>query len=142
MTLAVAYLLAIGLLRSYMIIDSLYASHGPISHELTSRAGSLTWLRHYDEFDFIPIQWQSIQYSGPSVKYSYWEGIRERIECQRNYLGYSAGTFQVDAGGYEMLSLDVKSICYSPIILLLTLLSMYLLLTKLPQANATKSSAT
>lgn len=141
-TLAMACMLTIGLMRSYMVIDSLYASRGRTLHELTARAGSLTWLRHSEEDDVVPIQWQSTHFLGPNVRFSYWDGIQEEIEWQRNWVGFSAGTFHVDAGGHSMLlRVEVLSICYWPIILLLTLLSMYLLLTQPRPAKSAKEVA-
>ena len=140
-TLAVSCLLTIGLLRSFVIIDSVYASRGRTLHELTARAGSLTWLRRSEEDDVVPIQWQSIQFSGPNVRLLYWDGIQEEIEWQRNWVGFSAGTFHVDAGGFSTLRVDVLSICYWLIILLLTLLAMYLLLTKPRPAKSAKEAA-
>ncbi|MBC8116025.1 MAG: hypothetical protein H7062_16685 [Candidatus Saccharimonas sp.] len=140
-TLAMALLFTIALMRSYVVSDTFYVSSGQTLHQLTSFAGALTWTRSGGEDETVPIQWQTNQISETFPSPWGWHGREVKYEWQWRGAGFSIGAFSYDAGGYaSWLRVDVLTISYSSLVLPLTLLSAWLILGK-PQKAKTVAAA-
>ena len=134
-TLAIALLLTVVWMRSYLVEDYLHIRHKPSLHGVRSFDGCLAWVRVSPSQFRQRIQWRSIPISelGPG---SHWGGWK--FEWRWKWCGFDCGAASTATTGVRG---QMWAIPYWSLVLPLTLFSAWLLLIKPRPAKSAKESS-